>query len=52
MSLMGWRTLVEWSFQYSMISKEEKVERTSIFRKEWEEFCAEIIEKYGKSVTC
>jgi adenosine deaminase CECR1 len=52
MSLMGWRTLVEWSFQYSMISQEEKVERINTFREEWEVFCAEIIENYGKTVVC
>lgn len=43
---------VEWSFQYSMISEEEKGERIEVFRKEWEVFCAEIIETYGKDVVC
>lgn len=52
MSLMGWRTLVEWSFQYSMISPEEKGEIMNVFRTEWEVFCAEIIEKYGKAIVC
>jgi adenosine deaminase CECR1 len=52
MSLMGWRTLVEWSFQYSMISQEEKFQRINTFRKEWEVFYAEIIETYGKIVAC
>lgn len=50
MSLMGWRTLVEWSFQNSMVSEEEKGERIEVFRKEWELFCAEIIKTYGKVV--
>jgi hypothetical protein len=50
MSLLGWRTLVEWSFKYSMISQEEKVQRINTFRKDWEEFCAEIIGTLGKTV--
>jgi uncharacterized protein YqiB (DUF1249 family) len=52
MSLLGWRTLVERSFQYSMISQEEKVQRINNFIKHWEEFCAEIIGTYGKTVVC
>jgi adenosine deaminase CECR1 len=49
MSLMGWQTLVEWSFQYSMITDEEKKGRIDVFSKEWEVFCAEIVQNCGKT---
>lgn len=48
MSLTGWRALIEWSFQYSMVTEQEKEDRLSIFKKEWEEFCTQITETYGK----
>lgn len=47
MSLTGWRALIEWSFQYSMVTEQEKEDRLSIFKKEWEEFCTQITETYG-----
>lgn len=50
MDLMGWRVLIEWSFEYSCMSKEEKRERIEVFRGEWEEFCKDIIKKYGQFV--
>jgi hypothetical protein len=50
MSLMGWRTLVEWSFQYSMISQEEKFQRINTFRKEWEVFMLKSLRLMGRSL--
>jgi hypothetical protein len=50
MSLMGWPTPVEWSFQYSMISQEEKFQRINTFRKEWEVFMLKSLRLMGRSL--
>jgi len=46
MSVHGWRQLAEWSLEFSCLSEDEKKEGLEIFRREWEEFCEWIVEKY------
>jgi adenosine deaminase CECR1 len=47
MTLVGWRKLIEWSYEYSCWSKIELETRIKVFRIEWEAFCTDIIHKYG-----
>jgi adenosine deaminase CECR1 len=47
MNIHGWRQLVEWSVEHSMLSLTQKLEAREILRREWEQFCAWIIEEYG-----
>lgn len=49
MDLVGWRRLIEWSFEYSCWTPEEISTRSEVFKKEWEEFCSEIVQRYGTS---
>lgn len=46
MNIHGWRQLVEWSVQHSMLSRDEKATAREILSKEWEEFCSWIITEY------
>jgi adenosine deaminase CECR1 len=47
MSIHGWRQLVEWSIKHSCLSKDEKEHAMQILKREWEEFCQWVIDKYG-----
>jgi adenosine deaminase CECR1 len=47
MNIHGWRQLVEWSVEYSMLSPTQKSEARDILQREWEQFCLWIISEYG-----
>lgn len=47
MNIHGWRQLVEWSVEHSMLSLTQKLEAREILKREWEQFCLWIIEEYG-----
>jgi len=47
MSIHGWRQLVEWSVEHSRLSLQDKEEARRILKREWEDFCLWVIEKYG-----
>ena len=47
MSLHGWRQLVEWSIDFSCLTKEEQDNMRVIFRDDWENFCRMIVQEYG-----
>lgn len=51
MTLVGWRILIQWSFDYACWTGLEKQERLNAFRAEWEEFCQHIIDNYGSRRT-
>ncbi|KAF2198465.1 cat eye syndrome critical region protein 1 [Delitschia confertaspora ATCC 74209] len=46
MTIHGWKQLALWSLKYSCLSKQEKTRAESIFMKEWEGFCAEVVTIY------
>ncbi|RFU80196.1 adenosine deaminase [Trichoderma arundinaceum] len=48
MSLMGWRTLAEWSISYSCMDGAARKEMLSDYNQKWIEFCEWIVEVYGK----
>ncbi|KAF2398678.1 cat eye syndrome critical region protein 1 [Trichodelitschia bisporula] len=48
MSLYGWRQLVNWSIQYSCLSKPEQEQAKQILEKEWVTFCHFVVDTYGK----
>jgi adenosine deaminase CECR1 len=47
MNIHGWRQLVEWSIEYSMLNDAEKSKARVILKIEWERFCQWIIKKYA-----
>jgi adenosine deaminase CECR1 len=47
MNIHGWRQLVEWSVEHSMLNKVQKSEAREILKGEWELFCLWVIEEYG-----
>jgi adenosine deaminase CECR1 len=47
MSLYGWHQLVDWSIEYSCLSKSEKIDCQVILDKKWEAYCQWIIDEYG-----
>lgn len=49
MSLMGWRTLAEWSISYSCVDAATKEKLLSDYGQRWTEFCEWIVEVYGKA---
>lgn len=49
MSLMGWRTLAEWSISYSCVDTTTKEKLLSDYGKRWTEFCQWIVDVYGKA---
>lgn len=49
MDLLGWRKLIEWSFEYSCWTSEEKAIRLDKFKGEWEKFCSVIVKTYAKA---
>ncbi|KAF2091732.1 Metallo-dependent hydrolase [Saccharata proteae CBS 121410] len=48
MSLVGWRVLVEWSFEYSCVGDGERQEWLRVFRTKWDEFCRWVVDTYGE----
>ncbi|KAG9191576.1 adenosine deaminase CECR1 [Alternaria panax] len=50
MDLAGWRKLIEWSFEYSCMSSEEKTTRLAVFKTEWEAFCEGIVDEYSEAL--
>ncbi|KAL7798862.1 hypothetical protein V8C43DRAFT_276451 [Trichoderma afarasin] len=49
MSLMGWRTLAEWSISYSCVDAATKEKLLSDYGQRWTEFCQWIVDAYGKA---
>lgn len=47
MNIHGWRQLVEWSVDHSMLNAAEKLRAHEILEREWEIFCKWIIKEYG-----
>jgi hypothetical protein len=47
MNIHGWRQLVEWSIEYSMLNDAQKSQARFILKIEWERFCQWIIKKYA-----
>jgi adenosine deaminase CECR1 len=47
MNIHGWRQLVEWSVEHSMLSLAQKSQAREILKREWEQFCLWIIGEYG-----
>lgn len=47
MNIHGWRQLVQWSIDHSMLSPAQKSEAHEIMKRKWEAFCKWIIEEYG-----
>jgi adenosine deaminase CECR1 len=52
MNLFGWHQLVDWSIEYSCLSKAEKKEGQAILARKWEAYCQWIIDEYGALADC
>lgn len=48
MTLMGWRTIAEWSISYSCTSEATKNEMLNDYGNKWTEFCQWIVDTDGK----
>ncbi|KAL7934694.1 hypothetical protein V8C35DRAFT_34287 [Trichoderma chlorosporum] len=49
MSLVGWRTLAEWSISYSCVDAATKEKMLNDYSERWTEFCQWIIDFFGKA---
>lgn len=48
MTLMGWRTIAEWSISYSCTDEATKKEMLNDYSNKWTEFCQWIVDLNGK----
>jgi adenosine deaminase CECR1 len=48
MAVHGWKQLIEWSIEYSCLTKGEQIIAKKMFEEQWEKFCKWIIEEYDE----
>jgi adenosine deaminase CECR1 len=47
MTIYSWKQLARWSIEYSCLNKDQKVEGQRLLDISWNEFCDNVIERYG-----
>ena len=48
MNVHGWKQLAEWSIEHSCLNDAERERAMDIFARDWETFCAWVVNTYGE----
>lgn len=48
MGIHGWKQLATWSLEHACLDEGQMKHAKEIFEKDWERFCAWVVERYGE----